>query len=130
MPKTQLSQRQRRTSPKRVLGVTVALVVVFLLLASVIGLVEKYIAIRKRVRDLKEEQKLLTEKYVTLQETNRFIETKEGQEYALRSKYNVVKPGEGVIVVTEPSNFLENNGPTTRVGKWWDSLLRGIGIRK
>lgn len=128
MPKPQL-QRQKRTSPKRVLGAVVAVVVAFLLLASVVGLAEKYVAIRKRVRDLKEEQAELAQKQLALKKTNEYIETEEGIERELRTKYNVIKPGEGVIVITNPGDGEEDVGPSSRVGRWWDSLLRGLGIR-
>lgn len=130
MPKTQLSKRQHRTAPRRVLGAALALLVAFLLLASVIGLAEKYMAIRGHVQDLKEEQTELLAKQARLAETNRYIATPEGRERELRAKYNVVKPGEGMVVITEPASFEGDHGPSTRVGKWWDSLLRGLGIRK
>jgi cell division protein FtsB len=113
-----------------VLGALVALAVAVMLLASVIGLAEKYITIRKRVRDLKEEQARLEQKQEELAKTNAYIETREGEERELREKYNVIKPGEGMIVITEPSGEDMDDGPNTRVGRWWDSLLRGLGIRK
>lgn len=130
MPKSQLEQRRQGASPRRILGVLVAITVVFLLLASVIGLAEKYRAIRHRVRELKQEQVRLDQKKEQLEETNRYIQTKEGQERELRSKYNVIKPGEGVVVVTTPA---EDNGKkeyTSKIGQWWDRLLRGVGVRK
>lgn len=130
MPKTQLSKRQHRTAPKRVLGAALALIVAFLLLSSVIGLAEKYVAIQGRVRDLKEEQRELADKKTRLEATNRYIETNEGRERELRAKYNVVKPGEGMIVITEPAPLEGDRGPSSRVGRWWDSLLRGLGLRR
>jgi len=130
MAKAQLSKRQHRTSPRRVLGAAVALIVVFLLLASVVGLAEKYLAIRNRLKDMKSQQAALALKQAQLRETNSYIETKEGQERELREKYNIVKPGEGMIVITEPEAAAGLGGPTTRVGRWWDSLLRGLGVRE
>jgi len=130
MPKLQSSQRHNRTSPKRILAATLALIVVFLLLASVVGLAEKYVAIRKRVRALKEEQYQLLVKQEKLRETNEYIETKEGEEYQLRSKYNVVKPGEEVVVITSPEIDTIETVPATRVGRWWESLMKGLGVRE
>lgn len=130
MAKSQLEQKQKRASPRRILGAVVAVTVVFLLATSVIGLAEKYIAIRKRVKSLKEEQVVLDQKKASLEENNRYIETREGQERELRTKYNVVLPGEGVVMVTNPSLDHSEDGPSTKIGKWWDSLLRGLGIRK
>lgn len=129
MPKSQLEKRQQRASPRRILGALVAVTVVFLLAASVISLAEKYSAIRRRVNTLKEEQALLLEKKTLLEESNRYIKTKEGQERELRTKYNVIKPGEGVVMVTSPASHSSEDGPNTKIGKWWDNLLRGLGIR-
>lgn len=128
MIKKQPSIRQHRISPKRILGATVALVVAFLLLTSVIGLMEKYRVIRGRVRGLKDEQKELLVKQDLLIEKNRYIGTDEGQEYELRSKYNVVKPGEGMIIVTDPESINDINPRDSRVKRWWVSLLRGLGF--
>ncbi len=129
MPKPQLS-RQKLTSPKRVLGAVVAVVVAFLLLASVVGLAEKYAAIRGRVRDLKDQQQQLTEKQEALRKANEYIGTKEGAERELRTKYNVIKPGEGMVIITTAAEEEAEEGRFSRIGHWWDSLLRGLGIRE
>lgn len=129
MPSPQLRKRQKRTSPKRILGAAVALVVAFLLLTSVVSLAEKYLTIRHRVRDLKAQEAEAISKQDELKKENQYITTKEGQERELREKYNVVKPGEGMIIITDPAPA-SSDEPTSRVGKWWDSLLRGLGIRK
>ncbi|HVY36249.1 MAG TPA: hypothetical protein VG982_03200, partial [Candidatus Paceibacterota bacterium] len=86
-------------------------------------------AIRSRLRNLKEEHATLLQKQETLQKTNDYLSTPEGQEEALREKYNVVKPGEGVVVITTPPGA-ENGDHTSRIAKWWDSLLHGLGVRK
>jgi hypothetical protein len=124
-----IRKQQNRTSPKRILATVVALTVAIILLASVIGLAEKYVTIRKRVHDLKIEEQRLAEKQGQLAKTNSYIETREGEERELREKYNVVKPGEGMIVITDPVDVVDS-GPTSRVGRWWDSLLKGLGLRK
>lgn len=124
------SRQTKRTSPRRILAAAVALGVAVLLLASVISMAEKYATTRKRVRDLKAEEARLKEKQEELTKRNAYIETKEGEERELREKYNVVKPGEGVVVITEPADTGVKTGPTTRVGRWWDSLMRGLGIRE
>jgi cell division protein FtsB len=130
MPKTQLSQRQQRTSPKRVLGAALALIVAFLLLASVVSLAQKYISIRSRVRGLKEEERTLMVKQEQMRKTNAYLNTPEGQEHLLREKYGVVRPGEGVVMITESTLTPNTEAPKSRVGKWWDSLVRGLGFRK
>lgn len=132
MQKTQLNQnKHQKVSPKRVLGALVALVVFFLLLTSVIGLAEKHFAIKARIRELDAEQANLEAKKANLETMTNRLETPDGQEYVLREKYNLVRPGEQMIIVTKQDKVAgpeENQRP--RVLRWWDSLLHGLGIKK
>jgi len=130
MQKTQLHQHTK-IAPKRVLASVVALLVFFLLLTSVVGLVEKHQSIRRRIGELDREQGELQAKKTSLEAINSDLESPQGKEYALRTKYNLVRPGEGMIVVTNTVP-LEMSEPDTRprVVRWWDSLLHGLGLRK
>ena len=133
MPKTQLRQRtSARISPKRILGLLVALLAAFLLLTSVVGLGQKYFGIRRHIRDLKNEQANLSAKEKALSAKNAYISTPEGQEEELRTRYNLVKPGEGMIVITTPDEpVVVNTAPKGNVvSRLWDSILHGLGIRK
>ncbi len=126
MSKTQLTHR--RVSPKRILGTVVALVVLFILLFSVLSVAQKYIGIRRHIRELATEQQSLKEKQERLATMNTYLETPEGAEEVLREKYNVVKPGEGVIVVVDtPTELPPAKG--SAVSRWWQSILGGLGIR-
>ncbi len=130
MSKTQFTpKKQSSVSPKRVLQALLALGVAVWLLSSVIGLVGKYALIHRKVRELKEEKTATLEKKDELEEMNRFIDSDEGQERILRTKYNVVKPGEGVVLITDavPIEVPEHK---STIGRWWESLLRGLGIRQ
>ncbi len=131
MAKKQFSPSMNaRISPKRLIGAAVALVVFFLLLTSVVGLAQKYFAIRTRSKELKEEQATLSQKEATLSSTNAYLATPEGTEESLRERYNYIKPGEQIIVVT-PDTSTQNDQPApSGVAHWWDELLRGLGIRK
>lgn len=130
LPRSAPRGRRTTVSPKAVLGTAAALLAVFLLLASVIGLAEKHIAIRKRINDLRTEQGALEKKEDHLTETNAYLATPEGAEQTLRAKFNVVRPGEEMIIITPHAEAAAPAGPDSRIGRWWDTILKGLGIRK
>jgi cell division protein FtsB len=112
-----------------VLGTLVAVIVAFLLLVSVISVAGKYFSIKAHNKDLQAEKIELQRKQENLKEMNDYLATPEGSEQALRDKFNVVKPGEGIIIVTPPDT---TPPPVKKTGvmRWWDAVLRGLGIRK
>lgn len=130
MAKTQFSHR---LSYKVVLSTLLALGVFFLLLTSVIGLGQKYFTLRTRTKELKEEQQALIAKEQALTEQNAYLETIEGQAQLLRSKFNVVQPGEEIIVI---SNTLEDGEREEDVevqiqekkSGFWHKILRAVGL--
>ena len=129
MPKT--SPSNSKLSSKRLLGALIALIAFFMLLTSVIGLAEKYFAIKGRTQELKTQQTKLEDKELALMEQNSYLETTDGQQQSLRAKFNVVQPGEEMIIITapiapEPMPIEERS----RIGHWWQSVIRGIGLRK
>ena len=126
MAKTQFTQPKHTISPKRLLRAIIALIVVFVLVNSVISLAQKYIGIRRHIRDLAHEKKALEQKYQDLERTNDSLATDAGAERVLRKKYNVVKPGEGIIVVVESPTAPEPERGS-RVSRWWQAILGGLG---
>ncbi len=120
--------RQYSVPPKRILGAVISLVIFFLFLTSVIGLSQKYFTIRARNKELNEEQLALTEKEKNLATTNAYLATPEGTEQSLRERYNYIKPGEEMIVVTPDTSPLSSSSDTG-VAHWWDQLLKGLGLR-
>lgn len=131
MANTQSSKpsTKRSLSARAILTAIVAVILFLLMLSSVVNLFIKYRAMRAHIRELKEEQIHLQEKKVALTTTNEFIGTPEGKEQIYRDKYRLVKPGEGIIVITqEPeSKIAEQKKPALR--RFWDSLLAGLGLR-
>jgi hypothetical protein len=117
-------------SPKRMLGAVIALVLFFLLLMSVIRLAEKYFAIKNRSRELAQEQVTLANKQKDLTTTNAFLATPEGTETSLRERYDYVKPGEQMIIITPTEAGDSPTEAPTGIVKWWDELLEGLGLRK
>ncbi len=126
MQKKQTSSQQ--LSAKRLLGALVALVVAFLLLISVINVAQKYFSIKTHNKDLQNEKLDLERKQMALKSTNDYLDTPEGREQALRDKFNVVKPGEGIVIVT-PVEVSQVPAPKSKVLRWWDAVLRGLGVR-
>lgn len=116
-------------SPKAILSLTVAVIIAFLLLASVVRLFTKYRTLRSNIGDLQKQHEVLQEKSAQLAEKNAFLATEEGQEQLLRKKFNVVKSGEGVIVIdTQP--LLPPPPKRSSIVRFWDSLMEGLGIKK
>ncbi|MEO5646149.1 MAG: hypothetical protein ABIO57_03580 [Candidatus Paceibacterota bacterium] len=130
MAKKQFSEpRQYSVPPKRILGAAISLVIFFLFLTSVIGLAQKYFTIKARNKELNIEQSALAQKEKSLTTTNTYLATPEGTEQSLRERYNYIKPGEEMIVIT-PDTAPPIVEQKTGVAHWWDQLLRGLGLRK
>lgn len=129
MAQTQFHSHNRFMSPRRILGLVIALGVLALLISSVGSLYKKHRFIRAHINELKKDQEILVQKYQTVSDLNQRIETDEGKEYILRDKYRMIRPGEGLIVVAdEPIVVSNEKKPIFR--RFWDSILRGIGITK
>ena len=128
MAKKQFSPNQQQSvSPKRILATLASLVVFFLLLTSVIGLGQKYFELRARTKELAEQQVQLAAKQKELEETNAYLATPGGTEEALRERYNYIKPGEEMIVITPDTT--PPPPPPTGVAHWWQELLQGLGLK-
>jgi cell division protein FtsB len=127
MAKTQFTPK--RISPKSLLGLIAALIVAFLLLLSVVSVAEKYFGIRQHIGELTAEQAQLQEKYERIEQKNKYLATPEGTEEILREKYNVIKPGEGIVVVVSPTEPLVNQ-PDSSKRNWWQTIWAGLGFGK
>lgn len=127
MAKTQFTTH--RISPKNLLGLMAALVVVFLLLLSVVNVAIKYFGIRKHIKDLTLEQAELQKKHESIAQKNAYLATPEGTEEILREKYNVIKPGEGIVVVVDPAPAVPPASDSAPK-HWWQAILAGLGMAK
>ncbi len=127
MTKTQSDNRKRPISAKSILMAIVAILLFSLLLSSVLGLMNKYFAMRKHIKGLKQEQSALQEKKVAVTDMNNYIDTPEGQERIFRDKYRLLKQGEGLIVVTN-EEVLPENTKKPAIKRFWDSLKSGLGL--
>jgi cell division protein FtsB len=132
MVKTQSVQehRSKRVSAKQILMAVVAVLLFSLLLSSVIGLMGKYLAMRKHIDALKQEKSSLEQKKASVTDMNNYIDTPDGQERIFRDKYRVLKQGEGMIVVTnEEQVSYESSNKKSGIRVFWDSILLGLGLR-
>ncbi len=128
MTKIQSDNKKRPISAKQILLAIIAILLFALLLSSVFGLMNKYFAMRGHIRGLKQEKLALEQKKALVTNMNDYIDTKEGQERVFRDKYRLLKPGEGLIVVTneEPVSSSEVKKPAIR--RLWDSIKAGLGF--
>lgn len=120
-------QRVRLVGPKLLLTWVISVVIFLLMLSSVLSLFSKHRKIKEQIKELKEEEIILRDKKTNLALTNEYINTPEGQEYIFRDKYRMLKPGEGMIVVTKKEE--EPVLPKKPVFKrFWDSIKKGLGL--
>lgn len=82
---------------------TLVLIGLFCVLCgSVFSLTKKYINVRRSIKHGKEAQIKLEEKKAKLQAETALLATPLGTEIALRDKYRLVKPNEGMVIITAP----------------------------
>lgn len=128
MIKMQFSKQPYRISPRRIVGFVVAIAILAILLSSVLELYQKHRTIRAHIENLKEDKGILEEKYTTIHDLNTRIETQEGKEYILRDKYRLVRPGEGLIVVTTSEQKEQSAEKQPVLKRFWNTLLKGLGL--
>jgi cell division protein FtsB len=108
---------------------TVAFALFALLLSSVINLFSKYRTIRLHIKELKVQEEQLKQKKSSVTAMNEYINTPEGKEEIFRDKYRVVKPGEGVIIITNEVKDSASPTPRPAIVRFWQDILHGLGLR-
>ena len=121
--------RPYRVGARTILMATVAFVIFALLLSSVINLFTKYRAIRLHIKELKVQQGQLQQKKTSVTAMNDYINTPEGKEEVFRDKYRVVRPGEGMIVITNDSAETTTVSSRPGIVRFWEDILHGLGLR-
>lgn len=127
--KQQTINNKKTLSSKAILGAVVALSVLFLLLSSVVGLWGKYRAIRAHIKELKQQEAILKQKKATVTDTNNYLGTTEGKEEVFRDTYRLVKPGEGIVVITSDDTKEPATLKKPAILRFWDTLMKGLGLR-
>ncbi len=122
-------QAKESSRTKSILVTLIALVIFFMLLSSVLGLFAKYRAIRSHIKDLKQEESNLTKKKDAVTEQNKYLNTPEGKEQVFRDTYRLIKPGEGIVVITSDKEVVEDTDKKPGIQRFWESILEGLGLR-
>ncbi len=102
-------------------------VIVILLLYNSVSLFLKREKVWKKVGALEREKKTLTQQKEYINDKNRSINEGIGRETILREKFNVVKPGEKVIVLTAEKEVGSTDKKPTR---FWDRVVSFFKIDK
>ncbi len=96
---------------------SIFLCIVLLLVLYSTSLFVKREKVWKKVNQLEQEKKMLLERKDYIKNKNESIEHGIGKETILRDKWNVVRPGEGIIVFTEPE--IDPNAAKEKPSLWW-----------
>ncbi len=98
--------------------------VCILAIYSVIGSISKYTLAREKYKNSKEELEKLEENKQKLESSLSVLSTDFGEEQVIRDKFNVVREGEGLIVIIDEKESA-SNASQTRSGfaSFWRSLF-------
>lgn len=91
----------------------VLLLVIFWLLSSIWGLVEKAQVAVSQAHDVQWQYQALEKRKTTLEANLAALKTAHGQDAAIRTAFGVARPGEEVIVVVTPT------ATPTATPTWW-----------
>lgn len=86
------------------LGLTLLTILVVFLLYQAISLFVKKITVFKKVEILKTEKESLEKRKEHIAHKNELLDSQFGKEALLRERFNISKPGEELIIITEPKN--------------------------
>lgn len=129
MPPKQHSNKHSSYSTKTVLLFVIAIFVFFMMLSSVVQLTKKYLSIRSHISELKKDEVELKQKKEDLINSNLSLETPEGKEKVFRDSYRLVKPGEGIVVITKDAELDKEQESSSGIKRFWDSILRAFHLR-
>lgn len=122
--------QERNTTKKRIYSRTsVFLLIVILILVcnGVYGVYAKEQASKAEVERVKKEQTELQARYENIEQGSEGLKSQAGVEAEIRGKFDVVKLGEGVIVVVDknPTAIQENKQGVLK--QFWNSVMGIFG---
>ncbi|MEK7228396.1 MAG: hypothetical protein AAB681_03520 [Patescibacteria group bacterium] len=120
---------KKTLSSRAILTAIVSFLVLFLVLSSVVGLWKKYRSIRAHIKELKEQELALSEKKALVTSTNEYLGTPEGEEEVFRDSYRLVRPGEGIVIITKDGQEEPPPAKGPAILQFWNSIIRGLGLR-
>jgi len=118
--------QERNKLKKRIYSkVTVAIlcVVVLLMAHGVYDVYQKEQESKLEVVQAEKQKDQLTARYDSLSQDSADLQTQDGVEAEIRDKFDVIKPGEGVIVVvSKPTPTIQPDNRSV-LKKFWDSVV-------
>lgn len=117
--------QERNTIKKRVYSkttVVVLLVVLGLMIHGLYGVYQKEKESRIEVERVKKEQAAVEGRYDNIQKGSEDLKSEAGIEAEIRNKFDVVKPGEGVIVVVNRNTTAIETDKQGVLKKFWNSI--------
>lgn len=114
-----MQKKQPYSTVKTTLFLLLGIIVLFVTASSFISMIVKYSASRRELSQKKEEFELLQNKKQEAIELYNSLETQEGRELYIREKYRVVKPGEELIILSDPT---EETGDVLKKKTFWQKI--------
>ena len=104
-----------------------ALLLLFFLIVlfgyNVVGLINKNKETGKRKEILMNEKRYLEERKDSLNSQINNLETEEGKEFIIRSKYPLARPGEKVLTIVEEESLGENEIQEANNDDFWNNFF-------
>jgi cell division protein FtsB len=118
--------QEKRAVKRRIYSKTslaILLVVLVLVAKGVYGVYQKEKESRIEVERTSHENATLQARYETIERGGEELKRESGIEAEIRSKFDVVKPGEGVIIVVDknPTSIEQNKQGVLK--KFWNSVM-------
>lgn len=103
------------------------LAMLLVLTISAVKLAKKQIGINKTINQLQNEKNELLDKQENLKASLSYLDTEDGKERAFREKYQLVKPGERLIVITNQENdVLEKENEKGSIFKSFVNIIKSV----
>lgn len=94
-----------------------------ILLLGTIGAYQTWSKARDRAQTAEERYLNTLKRHEQINAALGRVETEEGLEEELRSRFNVAKEGEGVVVILDSSRGGQNSEERKQDGSWWKEII-------
>lgn len=125
MREFQERQQMQRKIRRRIYSKTTLFILLFLIILIGRGVIGVYAKERESKADLHRvevQRNQLAARAANVQESGERLKTPEGLEAEIRSKFDVAKEGEGVIVIVDKTIHVPEPEEKGMVEKFWDSV--------
>lgn len=118
--------QEKHRIKQKIYSKTVLFILLCILVLTARGVLNVYAKEKESRKDLEQVQKqeaLLATRAVDMQEHSDHIRTESGVEAEIRSKFDVAKQGEGVIVLVDKPLPVVIPQETSVIKRWWNSVV-------